>query len=266
MEHLEDNMKSLRIILIYYTNALQKQLVNLPIVTMFILSKLIRYGMFLVFLFLLMSGVKNIGGYSREQMVIFYLAFNIIDTTSQLLFREVYFFRPLIISGNFDMVLTKPFNPLIRVLLGGPDFIDAGILIILIGTLVFFMRNLAGLNGSALFYFCLMILNSLLIAAALHIVVLGIGILTLSVDHLVMIYRDITSLVRIPVDLFTNPLRSIITFVIPVGIMFTFPVKSLLGLLSWEMMVVSFAIGIGGLFLAFRFWKYSLTQYQSASS
>lgn len=251
-------MKTLRIIFKYYLNSLQKQLINLPIVTLFLVSKLLRYGMFLVFLYFLMNGLTSIGGYSKEQILIFYLVFNIIDTLTQLLFREVYYFRPLIVSGNFDMVLVKPFNPLIRVLLGGPDLIDMGVLVILIGVLM----SIHSLD----LYFIFMIINSVLISAAFHILVLSIGILTTSVDHLVMIYRDLTALMRIPVDLFTDPLRSLLTFVIPVGIMFTFPTKVLLGLLSWQMIFVSFVIGVGSLILSIKFWQWSLKSYQSASS
>ncbi|MEK7101356.1 MAG: ABC-2 family transporter protein [Patescibacteria group bacterium] len=235
---------------------------NLPMVMIFFVSKLLRYGLFLVFLFLLMSGVKNLGGYSREQIIIFYLVFNLIDTLGQLLFREVYYFRPLVISGNFDMVLTKPFNPLIRVLLGGPDLIDTGVFVILVGVLSNFVR----LDSFLIFYFVLMLINSLLITAAFYISILAIGILTLSVDHLIMIYRDLSSLMRIPVDIFTNPLRTLLTFIIPIGIMFTFPAKVLFGLLSWQLILFSFLFGVVSLFLSLKFWNYSLRQYQSASS
>ena len=237
---------------------------NLPMVMIFFVSKLLKYGLFLVFLFLLMSGVKNLGGYSREQIIIFYLVFNLIDTLGQLLFREVYYFRPLVISGNFDMVLTKPFNPLIRVLLGGPDLIDTGVFVILVG--VYNLSNFVRLDSFLIFYFVLMLINSLLITAAFYISILAIGILTLSVDHLIMIYRDLSSLMRIPVDIFTNPLRTLLTFIIPIGIMFTFPAKVLFGLLSWQLILFSFLFGVVSLFLSLKFWNYSLRQYQSASS
>ena len=45
------------------------------------------------------------------QMLVFYLCFNIVDTIGQLLFREVYRFRSLIVTGGLDMVLVKPLNP-----------------------------------------------------------------------------------------------------------------------------------------------------------
>lgn len=258
-------MKELKIITIFFSNSLQQSLTNLPVFIMFFISKLFRYGMFMSMLFLMTHSLKTIGGYTATQMLTFYLVFVFIDTLAQLLFREVYRFRPLVVSGGLDMILTKPLNPLVRVLFGGPDFIDAGILAILVVVMVITLAQIHPSVGSILLLIAL-IINSLLVAAAFHIFVLGLGVITLNVDHLIMIYRDLTALVRIPVDLFPGLLRAILTFVIPVGIMFTFPVKALFGLLSWQLVVTSFVIGFLGILLSIRFWNYSLKYYQSASS
>ena len=259
-------MKTLRIIFRFSINSLQQALSNVPVFLLFFFSKLIRYGLFLFFLILLFNGVSTVVGYSREQMLIFYLIFNLIDTTAQLLFREVYRFRSLIVSGGFDAVLTKPFSPIIRSLLGGPDFIDFGVLIIIVVATIYIANTYIHPSWLQTVLFFAMVANSLLISTAFHILVLGIGIITFSVDHLVMIYRDLSALMRIPVDMFTNPVRSILTFVVPVGIMFTFPAKVLFGLLSWQMVILSFIFGGLSLYLSLKFWKYSLRQYQSASS
>lgn len=259
-------MKDLRIIRLLAINSFQQMLESWNVFLIFFMGKILRYGLFLSFLYFLLTGISTLGGYSREQILLFYLVFNLIDTLAQLLFREVYRFRPLIVSGGFDAVLAKPMNPLVRVLFGGPDFIDLGILIILLVVMGWVMVNYIHPQIISLLVFVLLIFNSLLIAAAFHIMVMGIGILTLSVDHLIMIYRDLTNLVRIPVDVFTDPLRSILTFVIPVGIMFTFPAKFLFGFLSWRLVAVSFGFGILTLCLSLKFWRYALTQYQSASS
>jgi len=51
-----------------------------------------------------------------------------------------------------------------------------------------------------------------------------------------------------------------------VVILFTVPAKALLGLLSWQWVVLAFLIS--GLFLwgSLKFWKYALSKYSSASS
>ncbi len=259
-------MKELRIILRYANNSFQ-QILSTPLVFMFFLiAKILRYGLFLIFLYLLVTGVKHLGGYTTMQMLMFYIVFNLIDTTAQLLFREVYRFRPLVASGELDFVLAKPLHPLIRCLFGGPDFIDAGMLLILLSITSYFLIFIIKPEITSLLLFIMLFFNTLIIAAAFHICVLAIGVMTLSVDNIVMIYRDLTALVRIPVDLYFDPLRTVLTFVIPVGIMFTFPAKALFGLLSWQLVAISLAFGLGGIFLALKFWNHALKHYQSASS
>ena len=88
--------------------------------------------------------------------------------------------------------------------------------------------------------FIVLLINSLLISGAFHIFVLSLGVLTTSVDHLIMVYRDMTGLVRVPVDFYTQPLRFLITFIIPLGIMYTFPAQALMGLLSVQIITLSF--------------------------
>lgn len=259
-------MKIFRVTLRYFINSLQQDIIGPTVFLMFFASKLIRYVLFISFLYYLGSGVKLIGGYTREQMLFFYLVFILIDTVVQMFFREVYRFRPLVISGGFDMVLAKPFPPLVRCLLGGPDYIDLGVLVILLAVVSYFTSVYIHPSPPQLLLFLLMLGNTLLVATAFHIMVLAIGILTLSVDHLIMVYRDLTALVRIPVDLFTEPVRSLITFVIPVGLMFTFPAQTLLGLLSWQMIAISLTFGIVYLFLSLKFWHFALKHYSSASS
>lgn len=259
-------MKTLRIIFRFSSNSFQQMLSNIPVFLLFFISKLIRYGLFFFFLILLFNGVTSAMGYSREQMLMFYLIFSVIDTTAQMMFREVYRFRSLIVTGGFDAVLTKPFSPIIRSLFGGPDFIDFGLLIIVVAVAIYVSYTYIHPTFPQIMLMLAMIINSLIIAAAFHITVLGIGVITFSVDHLVMIYRDLTALMRIPVDMFTNPIRSILTFVVPVGIMFTFPAKVLFGILNWQLVLISFVFGSLSLYLSLKFWHYSLRQYQSASS
>lgn len=259
-------MRYFKIIRLYFLNSLQSIMANPMAFWFFFISKFIRYGLFFVFLYFLSSNLVSVGGYSSSQMLIFYLVFNLIDTSAQMLYREVYRFRPLVISGGFDGVLTKPFSPLVRVLVGGPDFIDMSILIILLSVFTYVAAFVIRPNIFEVFTFLLLFINSLLIATSFHILVLGIGILTFSIDHLIMIYRDLTALMRIPVDFFSDSFRALFTFVIPLGVMFTFPAKTLFGLLTPQNITISLLLGLTALYLSLRFWHYSLKHYQSASS
>ncbi len=218
-------MKEFKIWLKYTNNAFQQVLSNRLIIVIFVIGKLLRIGLFIVFLHFLFQGTTSLAGYTRTQIIFFYLSFNFIDTLAQLLYREVYRFRPLIVSGGFDHVLAKPLNPLVRVLLGGGDVIDLIMLVFIALTTVWYGVTQIHAGPLQWLFYLGMIANGLLISTAFHIFVLGIGVLSTSVDHLIMIYRDLTAMLRIPVDLYIEPIRSLLTFVIPLGIMITFPAK-----------------------------------------
>jgi ABC-2 type transport system permease protein len=81
-----------------------------------------------------------------------------------------------------------------------------------------------------------------------------------------MIYRDIASMARFPIDIYREPLRGFITFIVPVGIMMTFPPKALFGLLTLPFVGLSVLIGIGALGTSVFLWRFALTRYTSASS
>lgn len=233
---------------------------------LFLLGKILRFLFFLGFLVILVSQTKVLAGYTIYQVVFFFLTFNLIDTLAQLFFREVYRFRPKVVRGDFDLDLVKPFSPLFKALAGGADPLDLFLLIPHLGILLFVVNKLSINSPLFIFLFLGLLFNSFLIATGFHIVVLSLGILTTEVDHAIMIYRDLTQMGRIPVDIYQQPVRALLTFLVPVGIMMTFPAKALMGLLSISGVIVSFIFGLGFFFFSLFIWRYSLTQYSSASS
>ena len=233
--------------------------------SIFLVGKVLRFTFFFFFLFFLLAGTKTLAGYEVNQALFFFLTFNVIDVITQFIFREVYRFRPMIVSGEFDYVLAKPLNPLFRVLMGGADVIDL-ITIPPLFFAVWFIGAKLSPDPLQIFYYLLLLINGLLIATAFHIIVLSMGIITLEIDHTIMIYRDMTSLGRFPIDIYKQPLQGFLTYLIPVGLMITLPAKALMGLVSPVGVASSFAFGLVAVFVAVRFWNFALKKYSSASS
>ncbi|KKU95804.1 MAG: hypothetical protein UY27_C0008G0007 [Candidatus Gottesmanbacteria bacterium GW2011_GWA1_48_13] len=233
---------------------------------LFFIGKLLRFVFFGVFLIVLFSKTQGIADYTLMQGIFFFLTFNLIDTATQLFFREVYRFRQLVVSGDFDLVLIKPMNPLFRALVGGADPLDLLMLIPYVWALIFVGRRVGDITVTNATIYGLLLANGFIIATGFHILVLALAIVTTEIDHAIMIYRDVTSMGRLPIDIYREPLRSILTFVVPVGVMMTFPAKALFGFLSPGLIAMSLLVG--GLFflLSIRVWKYALTKYASASS
>lgn len=229
----------------------------------FIFGKLIRFILMFFLIFIIFGKTRLIKGYTFNQVIIFYLTFNLIDTVTQILFREVYRFRYLVLTGSLDLILTKPYHPFLKVLVGGIDFLDIIMLVPYLGLIIFFAHNLPGVSFLSIFSFSLLIFNSLLIATAFHIIVLALGILTTEVDHAIMIYRDMTSLGRFPMAIYQEPVRSIFTFVIPIGIMMFFPPQALFQLLPSSFYLLSGMVSLFLIFVALWMWSVALKKYQS---
>ena len=129
---------------------------------------------------------------------------------------------------------------------------------------VFINHLTNGLSDLLLFVF--LFFNSVIISFAFHLIISAICILTLQIDHMMEIYRDLTAMARFPTDIYPKAIQGILTFTIPVIIIFTVPAKALLGFLSLNMVIISFLVGILALFVSLWFWRFALRRYSSASS
>lgn len=231
-------------------------------VIIFILGKVIRFVFMFYLLFFIFSKTRVLKGYTFQEAALFYMIFNLIDTLSQIVFREVYRFRTLVVSGSLDTILLKPYHPFLRVLVGGVDILDMILLVPYIFITFFF-----ALKGPIIFLnfvsFLALFMNAIWIATSFHILVLALGVLTTEVDHTILIYRDITGLGRFPMAIYKEPIKSIFTFIIPVGIMTSFPSQALLGALSPTGFIVSFVISSILFYSAMSLWNYALKRYQS---
>lgn len=245
----------------------QADLANRLAAFLLIFGKVLRFLFFLGFLILLMGRIKTLAGYDLGQVIFFFLTFNLIDITVQLFLRGVYHFRPLIVSGNFDLLLIKPLHPIFSSLASHADVLDLITFIPLVGYMIFFITSgQITTTFLGIILYCLLLIGAFLIALALHILVLAVGILTTEVDHLIWIYRDLTGMGRFPLDIYREWLRNFLIFVVPVGVIMTFPAKALMGLLSWPWVIFSFSLAGILLFLSLRFWNFALRRYSSASS
>lgn len=228
-------------------------------------GKVVRFSLFFAFLYFLLGSIDSLAGYTRQQVIFIFLTFNLVDILSQFLFREVYRFRPLIISGDFDLVLTKPIRPLFRSLMGGADFIDFLTLVPLLGILFYYARALEPSLVLTLAY-ALLVLNGIVLAAAFHIFILSFAVITLELDNLLWIFRELVGLGRVPVEIYATPMRLILTYIFPVASMIALPAKTLMGFTDLKAIIFACVLGAFGLLAALRFWKFALSRYTSASS
>ncbi|MBP6913023.1 MAG: ABC-2 family transporter protein [Candidatus Levybacteria bacterium] len=235
-------------------------------VILFTLAKFLRFGFFIIFILLIFTKTQSLAGYSLWEIIFFYATFNLVDVLPQMFLRSTYRFRNAVVSGNFDFFMVQPISPLFRALFGGSDILDIPMLFLSIGFIFYSGMHIPILSvWTAIIYF-LLLCNALLIATAFHIFVLSIGVATTEVDNTIMLYRDLTQMGRVPITIYSEGVSFLITFVIPIGIMMTFPVQALLGALSLQFTLLAFTIGITFFSLSLLAWRKGIRHYSSASS
>jgi ABC-2 type transport system permease protein len=230
---------------------------------LFLSGKLIRIGFWLVFLLALKDKIQLLAGYNLDQLIVFYLIYNVFDLLGQIFYRGIYWYRNEIISGNFDFTLLKPLNPLFQVLASHTDWLDIPPLIL---TIIFLIIKLPAVGTTELLTFIFMGIIAMVLVTAIHILVAAIGVMTTEVDHAIWIYRDLSQMARFPVDIYVEGVRFFLNFIIPIGLIFTVPAKALFGVLSSQWIILTVAFAVVFYLMILKFWNYALKQYSSASS
>ncbi len=235
------------------------------VLALFFVGKIVRFLFFYLFIYYLIRETGSLAGYNFHQTIFIFLTFNLVDILAQFLFRDVYRFRPKIISGEFDLTLLKPQSALFRSMMSGADVIDFVTLPFIFSLTIYFALFLDPGVLEVVLYTALVI-NSLLISSAFHILVMALGIITLEVDYLIWIYRDVLNLGRFPIEIFGRNMRTFLTYLVPLFTMITVPSRVMMGAIDFGVVAVSFLVGVILFFLSLRFWRVALRHYTSASS
>jgi ABC-2 type transport system permease protein len=233
----------------------------------YLLGKLVRIAFFLLFLKGIFKHTDALAGYTLAEAALFFLTFNMVDILAQLFFRGIYGIRGLIREGEFDYFLIQPLNVLYRVAFNTVDFLDVLTIIPVFIVTSFVLKQIpAASDPLHVALYVVLLLNGLFIAFAIHVGVASLAVLTQEMDNTIWLYRDLMTLGRFPVDIYAAAMRGIITFVMPIAVMISFPSKALLGLLSpagiAQALVMS-AVSVG---LSLWFWRFATRRYTSVSS
>src|SRR5258708_14275152 len=233
----------------------------------YLLGKLVRIVFFLFFLFSIFKHTDALVGYTLPEVALFFLTFNIIDILAQLFFRGIYGVRSLIREGDFDYFLIQPTNVLFRVAFHTVDFLDVITILPVIYITFYVIRHIpGGVSVWKVLEYSLLILNGMVIAFAIHIAVASLAVLTQELENTIWIYRDLMTLGRFPSDIYDAPMRGIITFVVPVAVMVSFPAKAFLGRLGGVWLAHALLMAMTSLTLSLYFWRFATRRYTSVSS
>lgn len=232
----------------------------------FLLGKMIRLLFFFAFMAAVFNHVETVAGYSLVETALFFMTYNLVDMTAQILFRGVYGARRTVSEGDFDFYLVQPCAPLFRMTFSSVDFLDIITIIpVLIMTGMVFARlpPLSWWNYAA---YGLLMVNGVILIFSIHVLVAALAVRTQELESAIWIYRDIMFMGKFPVDVYAPGVRWALTVGIPIAVMTSFPAKALLGRLSAPWIAYALILSAFSLPASWLFWKNSVAQYTSSSS
>ena len=232
----------------------------------FLLGKMIRLFFFFAFMAAVFQHVETVAGYSLVETALFFMTFNLVDMTAQILFRGVYGARRTVSEGDFDFYLVQPCSPLFRMTCSTVDFLDVITIIpVIVMTGIVFAR-LPAMGWERYGAYGLLLANGVALIYAIHVFVAALAVRTQEMENAIWIYRDVMFMGKFPVDIYAPAVRWALTLGIPIAVMTTFPAKALLGRLSAGWIIYALALTGVALPLSWLFWRNSVSRYTSSSS
>lgn len=215
------------------------------------------------------ANVDTIGDFRRGDMIIFIGTFSLINAVNMtVFFFGTYDIPRKIRDGELDYYITKPVNPLFRMTF---ENVNPGSfpLIIASGFIIAYGVSVLNLEISAMkiFLYIIWILLMTLLWYDLLIILRTVSFFTLSSSAMEQLEENLLSLnMKIPGTAYKGIFRVMFYFILPYGIMATFPTQFLTGTLSWQGMVYGVVLVLCFTLFMLWFWKAGLRNYKSASS
>lgn len=213
--------------------------------------------------------VDSICGWEHGKILIFVGTFSLIDTLNMIFcFFGVISIPEKIQTGELDLYLTKPVNPLLRITFEKVNPGAIPLLVFCAYIIGYGVRESGiGLSYSNIIVYLLLVLLMTMLYYNLELLIRCFAFFAFSVNNLVKIENTATDLcMKIPGIAFSGAYKLIFYCVLPYGVIATLPTQALIGELSAKGLIFGVAIVCIFTFIASAFWAYGVRRYESASS
>jgi ABC-2 type transport system permease protein len=211
--------------------------------------------------------VPVVGGWSRsEALLLLGVAWTFEGTWSFIFARSLNGLSGLVRRGELDFVLLRPLAPQVLVAcwrgtspgeLGRA--LQGALLTLYAGTRAGLIWQPQSLLVALLFGLC-----GLSIYYALRFAIASCAFWIVQVEEVHELVETVTETSRYPVTFFPPPLQALLTYIIPVAYLATFPAQALLGRADLRFLPVGVVLALVALFASSRLWGYGLRSYTSA--
>lgn len=170
-------------------------------------------------------------------------------------------------DGTFDFVLTKPINAQYFASLRNIVVWRLVDVVIGLGVIVYALK-LLGISPTLdrIAIFAIMLASAIFIVYSLWLTMSSLAFWFVRIDNVTELFYAFYEAGRYPVTIYRGAVRALLTFIVPIAFVTTFPASALLGRLDSSTVWIGIIFAIVFLIASNRFWNFAIKHYSSASS
>ena len=170
-------------------------------------------------------------------------------------------------DGTFDFVLVKPVNAQFYSSFHSLTMWRIVDIFAGIGVIVYALNAMQFVPTlSNVFAFALLLVIALLLVYCVWLAMMTMSFWFVKVDNFAELFYAFYEAGRFPITVYGGFLRALLTFIVPIAFITTFPAAALLGLLEPQWLWIGAALALGLLVASNRLWNFAIRSYASASS
>jgi ABC-2 type transport system permease protein len=224
-------------------------------------------GFFVLILLVVYRNTSSVAGWGRGDAFTLGATVFVVSSLSAAFFFSVTEIPQQVRLGTLDFVLTKPVDSqfwvsMRRFSLDQVGAILAGMIMVEVGLRVDHVSP--SLAQWAAYIVCVLAASALFYS--MNLAMMTTGIWLVRVDNLFVLGESVTQVARYPLDIYPSGVRTLLTYVVPLGLIATVPARQLVRGADGPMVAMSVLWAAAALYLSRRFWRYAMRHYSSASS
>lgn len=238
---------------------------------MFLFTLIGFYGSQIAVIVFMLERFKKIGGWEPGQIAFLYCLLVFAQGVVAVFFSGMLEFSDFVKQGTFDRVMLRPLSPLLQVLCQRFELAGVANLILgIAGLIVASSMITIDWNLFSVVFLLLSVCGGALILAAVRIIVAAVAFVSVSnegLQHLVVFSSR--EFLMYPVEIFTKPVRFLLTFLFPIAFINFYPAHFFLHKEATVMyhpilIYITFPVGVLMMILALISWRMGVNRYASA--
>ncbi len=210
----------------------------------------------------------EIGGWTYDQVLMVLGLFTMFNGIMEAFLRpNISQMIEQVRDGTFDFVLMKPVNAQFYSSFHSLTIWRIVDIFAGLGVIVYALYAMGYVpTPPQIALFVILILIALVLVYCIWLAMMTMSFWFVKVDNFAELFYAFYEAGRFPITVYGGVLRGVLTFVIPIAFITTFPAAALLGLLEPEFLWIGLGLAAVLLVATNRLWNFAIRSYASASS